>query len=175
VGGIIFDDEGEDLFRPARNKGSLLYFLENIVLYNRRLPGRKTILPNIRRLNDALAHTASVITHDHVVTVISDLSAIDDGTKHQLLNISAHNDVILVHIYDAFEEQLPDGRLVLSDGKKQITWRNKGTAWRDSFRETHRRLREEFQYTRMPVVFFNTTQPVEYQVMHHMSSTQDDE
>jgi uncharacterized protein (DUF58 family) len=172
VGGIIFNEDGYDFIPPRRNKGLVEYYLQCIVKRNSSLPLRKEIKPNTALLNDMLRRTASSVTHDYVITIISDFSMIDAQTKELLQNISYHNDVILIHIYDVFEEELPDGKLVLTDGKRQITWNNNKHHWRmdyrKSFTEMRTRLTEEFRHTRIPVVFFNTTESLEDQVMHQM-------
>jgi hypothetical protein len=86
--------------------------------------------------------------------------------------MSQHNDVILVHIYDQMDQLLPDGKLILSDGKHQINWRNSkhnwGQKYQNSFAEMQRRLTEEFNLYRIPIVFFNTEEAVEDQILHSM-------
>jgi uncharacterized protein (DUF58 family) len=173
VGGIIFGDDGSDFFAPRRNKESLQYYLQSVVKWNSLLPLGNSTQPNTDLLNDILKQTAGVITHDYVITVISDFSAINEKTKELLKSMSYHNDVILVHLYDAFEESLPDGRLVLTDGRRQIVWDNGrakwGAAYRNDFAEMRRRLTDEFRHTRIPAVFFNTADPIEDQVIHAMT------
>jgi len=175
AGGIIFNEEGSDFISPRRNKELLQYFLQCIVNRNKGLPLRKEIKPNTALLNDMLHKTASSVTHDYVITIISDFSMIDGESKELLQNMSYHNDVILVHIYDRLEEALPDGKLVLTDGKLQIGWNNQkrswGTNYRKNFTEMRKRLKEEFRHTRIPIVFFNTSIPIEDQVMHDVALT----
>ena len=117
VGGIVFNDSDYSYFPLRRNKESLQYFLQGIVGYNQQLPMRQRIKPDPNVLNDMLKRTAALVTHDYVITVISDLSMIDETTRECLKKMSYHNDIILIHLYDPFEESLPDGRLVLTDGK----------------------------------------------------------
>ena len=172
TGGIIFNEAGYDFVPPRRNKQSLEYYLQCIVNRNKELPLRANIKPNTAPLNDNLRQARSLVTHDYVITVISDFSAINDETKELLQNMSYHNDVILIHIYDALDEGLPDGKLVLTDGRHQITWSNKKKNWgakfKKDFEDIRLRLTEEFRHTRIPVVFFNTAEPIEAQVMQEM-------
>ena len=185
VGGIVFNEDGYDYYPPRRNKESLQFYLQGIVGYNGRLPQRRVVQQNTSTLNEMLKRTASLVTHDYVINVISDLSAMDDGTRECLKKLSYHNDVILVHVYDPLEESLPDGRLVLTDGRSQMAWDNHrrhapagslspsdslGAAYRKDFRALRAQLTEEFRQTRIPVVFFNTVDPVEDQVTRHMSA-----
>jgi uncharacterized protein (DUF58 family) len=170
VGGIIFNETGYDHIAPKRSKALVQHYLQCVVNRNEVLPERKTIGPNTALLNDMLRRTRSAVTHDFVVTVISDLSAINEETRLHLRSLSYHNDVILIHIYDALEEQLPDGKLVLTDGRYQIRWQNDKHKWGQlyaaDFVRSRATLAEEFRRYRIPVAFFSTTEPVEDQIMH---------
>jgi len=172
VGGIIFNEEGYDYVIPKRSKAVVQHLLQLIVNRNEILPLRKVAKPNTSLLNSMLQRTQATVTHDYVVTVISDFSAIDEETKQYLRNMSNHNDVILIHIYDALDEALPNGKLILSDGKRQIAWQNSKRKWgekyRESFIDMKHRLSEEFNRYRIPIVFFNTAETIEDQVMHAM-------
>ncbi|WCT09974.1 DUF58 domain-containing protein [Mucilaginibacter jinjuensis] len=172
VGGIVFNEEGMDFMMPKRSKAQVQHFLQCVVNRNGILPQRKKIETNTKLLNSMLQKTQAAITHDYVVLVVSDFSNIDDETKQYLRNISQHNDVMLVHIYDQLDQALPDGKLVLSDGKKQISWRNNKRSWGkkyvSSFVEMQQHLRDEFSPYRIPIVFFNTEEAIEDQIMHHM-------
>jgi uncharacterized protein (DUF58 family) len=172
TGGIIFNEEGYDYISPKRSKALVQHFLQCIVNRNKILPQRKRITANTALLNQMLQRALSSITHDYVVTVISDFSAINEETKHHLRSLSNHNDVILIHIYDALDEALPDGRLVLSDGKYQVAWQNSKHKWgekyKNSFRDIRSTLSDEFRRYRIPIVFFNTGEAIEDQVMHDL-------
>jgi len=172
TGGIIFNEEGYDYISPKRSKALVQHFLQCVVNRNKILPQRKRVQSNTELLNQMLQRTRSSITHDYVVTVISDFSAINEETKHHLRSMSYHNDVILIHIYDALNEALPDGKLVLSDGKYQVTWQNDKRKWGEKYEQNFRDMREalsnEFRRYRIPVVFFNTSEAIEDQVMHDL-------
>ncbi len=172
VGGIVFNEEGHDYIAPKRSKALVQHFLQCIANRNRKLPERKTVQPNTALLNDMLKRTQAAVTHDYVITVISDFSAIDEETKQHLRNMAHHNDVILIHIYDPLDEALPDGRLVLGDGRRQVAWQNNKKKWGEkysnSFKDMRRDLTAEFNRYRIPIVFFNTAETIEDQVMHDM-------
>lgn len=174
AGGLIFNEAGTDHIPPRRSKALVQHYLQCIVQRNQQLPLRKTISSGPQYLNEALHQTQSSVTHDYVITVISDLSTIDAETKERLRNLSYHNDVILIHIYDPFEEALPDGKLILTDGRRQIAWQNNKHRWGEQYRTSFSTMREElttaFRHTRIPVVFFNTTDPIEDQVRHSLNS-----
>jgi hypothetical protein len=97
---------------------------------------------------------------------------INDQTRQYLRNMANHNDVILIHIYDPMDAKLPDGKLILSDGKHQIAWQNSKRRWggkyEKSFTDMRQQLSSEFDRYRIPIVFFNTVETIEDQVMHSM-------
>lgn len=170
TGGLIFNEEGYDHIAPKRSKMAVQHFLQCIVKRNKILPERKRVEPNTNLLNDMLKRASAAITHDYVITIISDFTAIDEQTKQYLRNLSNHNDVILIHIYDPLEEALPDGRLILGDGKHQIAWKNNKRKWGEKyeadFQQKRHELSEEFRRYRIPIMFFNTVESIEDQVMH---------
>lgn len=172
TGGIIFNEEGYDYVEAKRSKALAEYFLQKVVERNRVLPSLKRVKPNTDLLNAMLKRTRSIVTHDYVVTVISDFSAIDTTTKNQLRDLSNHNDVILIHISDALDEQLPDGKWLLSDGKYQIAWQNSkrgsGQLYSESYRGMRDQLNDDLRRYRIPVVWFNTRDPIEDQIVEHM-------
>lgn len=166
VGGIVFNEAEHDYIPPRRNRDSLLYYLQTIARYNSRLPLRSK--PQSAPLATILRTTAALTSHDYVITLIGDCSNLDTDSKQQLKMLSAHNDIILVHIYDEFERELPPGKLLLTDGRRQLTWDNHrndaGKAWQKHFDDTRSALTAEFATTRIPLVFFTTAETIEHQL-----------
>ena len=175
VGGIVFNDEGFDYISPKRSKSLVQHLLQCIVNRNKILPGRKNISPNTKTLNEMLRRTRSLVSHDYVITVISDFSMIDAESRQHIRSMSNHNDVILIHIYDQLDESLPDGKLVLSNGNRQISWQNHRKNWgkkyQKEFSDLKENLTDEFRHYRVPIVFFNTNETIEDQVMEAMGKT----
>src|SRR5918993_3238826 len=168
VGGLVFTDDNHQLVMPKRSKALVQYFLQLVSDANKKLTERSVIKPNTPLLNEMLDRTLKNITHDYVVTVVSDLSNHDNDTKKLLQKISYHNDVIVIHISDPLDDQLPDGKLVLTDSDNQIQWNNNKKNWgkkyknaADTFRQ---QLKEELKRYAIPVQFYNTTEPIESQV-----------
>ncbi len=171
-GGLIFNEAGYDYLTPKRSKALVQQFLQLIVNRNQQLPQRKKLIPNTNVLTEMLQRTRSTITHDYVVMVIAELSYLNDESKQHLRSMAYHNNVILVHIEDSMDAHLPDGRLVLGDGNRQIMWNNHknnwGTKYDKNYNDWRNKLVEEFRHYKIPVAFFNTMQPVEQQIMQHL-------
>jgi uncharacterized protein (DUF58 family) len=174
-GGMIFNDEDHEYIHPKRSKAVLQQYLQNIVNKNRVLPERKIIKPNGDMLKKMLHQTASMITHDYVVTVISDFSMLDGEIHQALVGLSKRNDVILVHITDPMDVQLPEGKLVLGNGKYQISWNNQKKNWGKKYQDTYAQLQNELneklrQYN-IPVMILDTVTPVNNQLTDIMGAT----
>ncbi|SHM79431.1 Protein of unknown function DUF58 [Chitinophaga jiangningensis] len=174
VGGIVYNEDGFEFIHPARSKTHVQYLLKSIAEKNALLPARKPAAVNISLLNDMLKRTAASVTHDYVIAVISDFTAADDTTVKLLRGLALHNDVMLVHISDPLDAALPDGRLILGDGKKQLRWKNSlhnaGQKYEEAYKKMQLRLAEEFRNYRIPVIFMDTTQPASSQVIGFFSN-----
>lgn len=178
AGGIVFSDEGHDIVTPNRSKALVQYFLQLVCRANEKLATREQVKVNTPALNEMLDRTLKSVTHDYVVTIVSDLSNHDTDTRKLLQRLSYHNDVICIHITDPLDERLPDGRLLLSDAQQQIEWQNDKKGWgkkyETSAREFKQHLRDELRRYRIPVVYYSTTEPVELQIRKDMSLHMDE-
>jgi len=123
-GGIIFNDENEMYIQPKRSRAAALRYLECVVDFNAQLVRRKSLTINTDRFNEILKRTQASITHDYVVTIISDFTQMNDETKKHLINLSHRNDVILVQVTDPFETEAPNQNVLMSDGNLQLQWKN---------------------------------------------------
>ncbi len=171
-GGLIFNDETHDYVAPKRSKSLVEHFLQLVVSHNEHLLQRKVLKPDTDRINEMLQRAQSSITHDYVVTIISDIFNLNDDSKHYLRSMAYHNDVMLVHIEDPLDNQLPDGRLVLTDGNRQIMWNNNKNNWGKKYTANYQQkkndLIEEFRHYKIPVSVMNTVTPIEEQVIKKM-------
>jgi uncharacterized protein (DUF58 family) len=172
AGGLVFTDDNYHLVFPKRSKSLVQYFLQLICDANQKLPERTEVKLNTSALNEMLDRTLKNITHDYVVTVVSDFSQHNADTKKLLQKLSYHNDVIVMHISDPLDDQLPDGKIVLTDAHHQIQWENKRKDWgikyKTSAEDFRQQLKDELKTYRIPVVFYTTAEPVENQVLKIM-------
>lgn len=109
VGGIVFnDDEIVDL-PPHRSQTRVLRFLGELVRLNQSLAGTPGPASANVTLNQALEGTLRRATHDHLVVLLSDLDGADDETRRLATLLAAHNDVLVVAVYDPLGASL-EGR-----------------------------------------------------------------
>jgi uncharacterized protein (DUF58 family) len=120
VGGIVFDDEHSVELPPRRSQRSVYALLETVAEMNQALHADKAVDTAPGSLNTVLKSVARLAHHDHLVIVLSDFDGIDEHTHRHLNGIAAHNDVILVLVYDPMAEGLAPGRrVVIGDGRRQ--------------------------------------------------------
>ena len=120
VGGIVFNDDSQVDIAPRRSERTVFALLESIVEMNARLDADKTVVPSPDSLNAALGSVARLAHHDHLIVVFSDFDGIDEMTHRRLSGIAAHNDVLLVLVYDPIAERIePGARTIIGDGQMQ--------------------------------------------------------
>ncbi len=120
VGGIVFNDDRQVDIAPRRSQRTVFALLESIVEMNGDLDADKTVVPSPDSLNGALGSVARLAHHDHLIVVFSDFDGIDDMTHRRLSGIAAHNDVLLVLVYDPLADGIEaNPRTIIGDGAMQ--------------------------------------------------------
>jgi uncharacterized protein (DUF58 family) len=105
VGGLLFAERPLDVLPPAVGRHHLLRLLSKLREAPRRTePGRTD-------LTAALDLARSVIRRPSVVLVVSDL-LVDDGWADALGKLAARHEVVVLHVVDPRESELPDVGIV---------------------------------------------------------------
>ncbi|NOT12523.1 MAG: DUF58 domain-containing protein [Methylococcaceae bacterium] len=101
VGGIVFNDDEIIDLPPHRSQARVLRLLHEVVRLNQALVG-SMYSPNSSQvpLNQILQAALRRATHDHLVVLVSDLDGADDETQRLATLLAAHNDMLVVAIYD---------------------------------------------------------------------------
>ncbi len=120
VGGIVFNDEDQVELVPRRSQRTVFALLESVSEMNEALNADTTVPPKPGGMNSVLQGVARIAHHDHLVIVFSDFDGIDETTHRRLSGIAAHNDLVLVLVYDPMAESIEPGqRAVVGDGTMQ--------------------------------------------------------
>ena len=121
VGAIVFSENGVDTIRPRGRDLAVTEILHAVVRQNNALkasdprPGDPTLL------NATLHMARGAVPHDGLIVLISDVAGADAETVRLVTELTAHNDVMSVFIFDPLEAELPDiGRATLSNGAEQM-------------------------------------------------------
>ena len=119
VGGLVFSGDGYELVTPKRDKRNITYLLQKIVEANQNIYKPKEF--NFESsLVEMMSKLHNVITHDFLVFIISDFYRYSDSVLQYLSQLSIHNDLILIKVFDKMEAQIPTEKIVLSNKKYQI-------------------------------------------------------
>ncbi|MEM8606208.1 MAG: DUF58 domain-containing protein [Myxococcota bacterium] len=141
VGAIVFDDSRIVDHKPQRSDRNVLRILGTLTEFNHRLSADSGASPNPQALNQALERARRFATHDYLVVIISDFDGADPTTRKLVTELRRHNDVIAIRVWDPLEAELPDlGRVVVSDGDKQIDADTADASLRNRYREHHRQV-----------------------------------
>lgn len=165
-GGLIFNDQSYDQIQPKRSRKNLQHFFNHLVSYNEQLLSTQKLTQDTR-LNEMLYKTSTSLGHDYLVVVVSDFLRVDDQTLKHLINISKHNDVICAQIVDPMEIQLPEAKMLLSDGDRQMLWSRKSMAnqkFSESAKERLQNFKQKVQRFGMVYLTFNTEEEVAVQM-----------
>ena len=135
VGAVVFNDAEARVVRPQRTRATVLTILHEVLDLNHALRADSSARPNPRMLNEALRRAARLVPHDGLVVLITDGDGSDAETQRLVTETARHNDVLVVFVFDPLESDLPDaGRLVASDGSRQLEFDSGGGALRAAFR-----------------------------------------
>jgi len=155
VGGIVFNEADVAHLAPHRSQTQVLRLLEAVARFNQALASGGPASGAVT-LDHALEAAWRRATHDHLVVLISDLAGAGDQTRRLATELAAHNDLLVIAIYDplgACLEPLP-GMWADADGERVALPLEAGfrAAFRRTFTQALDRWREVFQALRIPVL-----------------------
>lgn len=120
VGGVVFGDDTLDDVPPQRGRRSMLHLLDRITARNHALRADTPVPAAPAQLDAALALLARYAPRGAVVAVFSDFDGLGDTTRERLLQLSRHNDLVLLPVWDDPATAKTGVRLVVSDGQQQL-------------------------------------------------------
>jgi uncharacterized protein (DUF58 family) len=121
IGGIVLSHDGIDEIRPRARSAAIGPLFHSIVRRNAALKADDPRETDPGLLNEALGKVARLLPHDGLLTIIGDAAGADAETVQLVTEITAHNDVLLVFVFDPLEATLPDiGGVVVAEADRQI-------------------------------------------------------
>ncbi|MFR0687913.1 DUF58 domain-containing protein [Enterobacterales bacterium AE_CKDN230030158-1A_HGKHYDSX7] len=121
VGGIVFGDQRLDYIRPLRSRARVESLCATVVRHNHALHATATEEDEPGQLDRALRECLGVAGHDSLIVIISDFAGVTQQTLQLLRQLSAHNDVLALLVFDPIALKLPDrGRVTVSQGELQV-------------------------------------------------------
>jgi uncharacterized protein (DUF58 family) len=167
VGAILFNDSEIVDLRPHRSQNHVLRILHETARLNRLLPNYSTNGGPLN-LNTALEAARRRAVHDYLVVLISDLDGANEDTQRLATQIAAHNDMLVLAVYDPLGAQLQTiPGMVADDRGKRISLTDQNTFavnFQRAFAELVQHWRTIFRALRIPVLPITTSEPVPEQV-----------
>lgn len=169
VGAIVYDDTEVTEIAPHRSRQRVMQILQTVVAKNHALSSESTQTNNPHMINTALARAVRLAKHDCLVCLIAGGGGADEETVRLCTQIAAHNDMIVVFVYDPMEAELPPGgRLVFADGELQIEVDGRdtrlGAGFNEEFRQRLEWMRHITRQRQTPLIPISTERGVAEQV-----------
>lgn len=121
VGGLVFNDQRIDSIAPLRSRKRVEALLSRVVQQNRALNAGNPDAEDEDQLDKALQRCLGVAGHDHLICIVSDFAGAGERTLQLMRQLSAHNDVIALQVYDPLALKLPNNaRLLVTQGELQV-------------------------------------------------------
>jgi uncharacterized protein (DUF58 family) len=121
VGGLVFDDQQVVHIKPLRSRARVQALCAAVVRSNNRLSADGPDSEHEGQLDNMLRTAIGIAGHDALVCIISDFAGVSEQTLKLLRQLSAHNDVIAMQVYDPIALDVPDkGRLSVTQGEMQV-------------------------------------------------------
>lgn len=147
VGGVVFSETGVDEIRPRARRAAIGPLFAAVVRQNRALGLDDPRRGNPSLLNTALAKASQLLPHDGLLVLITDCAGADSETVRLVTQLTAHNDVLAVFVFDPLETSLPDiGRAVVADGDgRQLEIDSSAGSLRSKFATSFAQRREAIE------------------------------
>ena len=139
VGGVIFSEHSHHELKPQRGKSSVLRLISHIAGHPAWQRGRQETGDD-RSGAKSLVRLRRVVRPGSQIFLLSDFRNLDDAAFSQISRLSAHNEVVLIFIYDRLESTLPaPGHYRVSNGNDEVLLDTHDRNWTESY---HRRFIE---------------------------------
>lgn len=122
VGGTAFNDDQLEFLTPHRSRQRVSDLLTRISRQNQALGTDHNSPRNIGQLDKVISGCLAYAHHNRAVCIVSDFSGITEQTLGLLQQLSFHNDVIAVQIYDPLAVTLPSaGVITIAEDQVEIS------------------------------------------------------
>lgn len=121
VGGLVFNDQRIDSVAPLRSRKRVEALCSRIVQQNAALTASNRDHEDDGQLDKVLQQCLAVAGHDHLICLVSDFAGAGPRTLQLMQQLSAHNDVIALQVYDPLALNVPSrGQLRVTQGQLQV-------------------------------------------------------
>lgn len=120
VGGLVFNDQRIERVAPLRSRKRVEALCSRIARQNAELNATQPDHEGDSQLDTVLQQCVALAGHDHLICLVSDFAGAGPRTVQLLQQLSAHNDVVALQVYDPLALNVPgSGRLRVTQGQLQ--------------------------------------------------------
>jgi uncharacterized protein (DUF58 family) len=121
VGGLVFNDVRIDSVAPLRSRKRVEALCSRIAEQNGALAAGNADVDGDNQLDKVLQQCLALAGHDHLICLVSDFAGAGPRTAQLLQQLSAHNDVVALQVYDPLALNVPSrGQLFVTQGQLQV-------------------------------------------------------
>ncbi len=110
VGGLIFSEQQHIELRPKRGKKAVIQYIQQLVEHQAWTDWRDKTYSELSDNNSteqALFRLQHVTNPGSLVFMISDFRGLSEQAEQTVAQLSKHNDIVLLFVYDPIESELP--------------------------------------------------------------------
>jgi uncharacterized protein (DUF58 family) len=141
LGGLIFSEQQHIELRPKRGKKAVIHFIQQLVEHsawhtNNNLETENNVIDS-NSTEQALFRLQQVSNPGSLIFMISDFRGLTQQAEETVAQLSKHNDIVLLFIYDPIESELPPKGLyrVCTDNNDAFTLDTTNSEFRELFHE----------------------------------------
>ena len=156
IGALLFDDNHETDIRPKPGRKQVMHVLHELSQFKPQ-SDNSAAPSSTSRLADMCRHARRVTRPGSTIYFISDWQDFDTDCERQLHQVSKHNDVVAINIFDAFEQNiLPLGSYPLTDGKQRLQLecysKSQGLKHQQAFEQRQQSLKQRTLKLGIPLI-----------------------
>ena len=131
LGALLFADQRHLELRPETGKPAALHIMRQLADFTQQ-DKPETIDPASGQY--ALKRLQQVVRPGSLIYLISDFRGLGDALESNLSRLSRHNELVLLHITDPLEQDLPPaGTYRVSDGSRQTRFNSADKTFRQNY------------------------------------------
>jgi uncharacterized protein (DUF58 family) len=145
IGGLLFGETAHRELSPKTGKTGVLRFIQHLCKHPAwDIDSPEVISSNNDLLTHALLRLLNVARPGSLIFLLSDFRGLSEQAESWLSRLARHNDVVMIHISDPLEIELPPpGHYRLSNGTRDFSIDTGDNRFREKYQQ---RSREHIQH-----------------------------
>lgn len=144
IGGLVFSDDEHIEIKPRRGKTAVLDFIGRCTKHSSWITNKTNKPSKENEKITAVSRLRSVSNPGSLIFMISDFRDMNENVLSHVANTSRHNDIIMIHISDPIEKNLPaSGSYKLTDGKNELQIQTSNKKIRNKYHKKYANQHEQ--------------------------------